>query len=91
MPRVFITAFPVAFAATVCSVVIVLIALAILSRVFTTSLESKCLTAGFGWKQALPARNMEVVAPNSVNGCFIHDGHYHTPDEREFDEVMKTL
>ncbi len=90
-PKVLITAFPVTIAAIVFSCIVVLVALAVLSRVFTTPLESKCLLGGFEWKQALPAREMEVVAPNSVNGCFMHGGHYHLADEREYDFVLPGL
>ncbi len=87
----FATALPMGFVLTAVSILVVLVTLGIFARAFETSLETKCVTAGFDWKQALPARDMEPVSPNSYLGCWMHGGHYHIVDEAEYDQVLKTL
>lgn len=56
-----------------------------------TEFEKECLREGGIWRQAFPTRNFEAVSPNALNGCSVHDGHYHFVDEREFRAYMGSL
>ena len=48
------------------------------------SFKEMCITDGYVWQQALPARDFEVTAPNALYGCTVHDGHYHFIYEDEY-------
>jgi hypothetical protein len=50
-----------------------------------------CQREGNEWRQSYPTRNFETVSSNSVIGCFVHDGHYHFIDEREYRSYMDSL
>lgn len=56
-----------------------------------SSFERMCLQDGFDWQQAFPTRNFEATSPNAVNGCTVHDGHYHFADEAEYKEGIQGL
>lgn len=43
-----------------------------------------CEADGHQWRQAFPARDFSKTAPNALNGCAVHDGHFHFVDEREY-------
>lgn len=63
---------------------------AIASAIFVqSSFERMCLRDGFAWQQAFPTRNFEATSPNAMNGCTVHDGHYHFVDEREYESFKK--
>ncbi len=90
-PCVAQTPFPLMGVSVVAVFILVALVFGIHGRLLTSSLESACLAQGFAWKQALPARDMEVVSPNATLGCFMHDGHYHLADPAEFDFVVQTF
>lgn len=52
-------------------------------------LYARCVADGHRWQQASPARQFEVLSPNSYVGCFIHDGHYHIIEVDEYEEALK--
>jgi copper transport protein len=55
-----------------------------------SSFKSECLRDGNAWHQAFPTRYFEAVSPNALNGCFVHEGHFHFVDQREYEYFKET-
>jgi copper transport protein len=55
-----------------------------------SSFKSECLKDGNAWHQAFPTRYFEAVSPNALNGCFVHEGHFHFIDPREYEYFKET-
>lgn len=54
------------------------------------SFERVCIQDGHQWRQAFPTRDFEATSPNALNGCTVHEGHYHFVDEEEYAEFMNS-
>lgn len=72
-------------ALTLCACISVCLLLLLAHAVFVdSSFKRACVRDGNAWTQSYPARDFEVTAPNALQGCSVHEGHYHFVDEREY-------
>jgi methionine-rich copper-binding protein CopC len=73
----------------VCVLAILGIFIALIYTVGQTPFERECRSDGHQWRQAFPARDFEAASPNALNGCTVHEGHYHFVDYEEYKEFKK--